>query len=522
MIKILFFIETNQEEAMKIKRSSGILMHITSLSGDHGIGTLGKEAYEFVDLLKEGGQKYWQTLPLGPTAPTFGYSPYSSYSSFAGNYLFINLEMLQKEEWMRTYIMSELPAIEYNDFVDFDKITTFKIPLLKKACENFYKYAGEKTRQDFNQFCKSAGSWLEDYTLYMAIAEHYNNFDWLTWSEEIRLRTPVTIKEWREKLKSELNFHTFVQYIFSKQWHMLKKYANENGIKIIGDIPIYVNFDSADVWSNPRIFQLDEKTFKPTAIAGVPPDYFSLTGQRWGNPLYKWFRRNRLNRETIDWWIKRISYTFKYFDIVRLDHFRGFESYWSIPVSEPTAVNGQWNKGPGLDFFKKLKQELGELYIIAEDLGVITPQVVKLRDQLDLPGMKILQFAFDFNNKNAYLPHNYSTSNCIVYTGTHDNNTTNGWFYENEVDENTREYILRYLRVNHRDEFHWQLISLALSSIAKLSIFPVQDILGYAGKFRMNTPGKARDNWSWKLTPGRLTPEIMHRLKKLCVLYNRA
>ena len=319
-----------------------------------------------------------------------------------------------------------------------------------------------------------------------------------------------------------MDFHKFIQYIFYKQWYPLKKYANENGIKIIGDIPIYVNFDSADAWSNPGIFQLDNKTLKPTAVAGVPPDYFSSTGQRWGNPLYDWWKKDQLNPETFDWWVKRLSHTFKYFDIVRLDHFRGFESYWSIPVSEPTAVNGQWKKGPGIEFFKQLKKEIGDLPIIAEDLGIMTSQVEKLRDQLTLPGMKILQFAFDFTNKNPYLPHNYTTSNCIVYTGTHDNNTTNGWFYNNEIDESTRKYVLRYLRVTHRDEFHWQLISLALSSIAKLSMFPTQDILGYAGKFRMNTPGKPQGNWGWKLTPGRLTPEIMQRLKKLCIIYNRA
>jgi 4-alpha-glucanotransferase len=506
---------------MNIKRSSGILMHITSLPGKHGIGTLGKEAYEFIDLLKEGGQKYWQTLPLGPTSPIFGYSPYSSYSSFAGNYLFINLEMLQKEAWMRTYVMSELPANEYNDFVDFNKIISFKLPLLKKACENFYKYAGGETRKNLNQFCESSNYWLEDYALYMSAAEHYNNFNWLTWDEEIRLRTPRAIKKWKEKLKSEMDFHKFLQYVFYQQWHPLKKYANENGIKIIGDIPIYLNFDSADAWSNPGIFQLDYKTLKFTAVAGVPPDYFSSTGQRWGNPLYSWWKNGQLKQETFDWWVKRLTHIFLYFDIVRLDHFRGFESYWSIPASEPTAVNGQWEKGPGIDFFKHLNKEIGDLPIIAEDLGIITPQVEKLRDQLMLPGMKILQFAFDFNNKNPYLPHNYTTPNCIVYTGTHDNNTTNGWFYENEIDENTREYVLKYLRLNHRDEFHWQLISTAMSSIAKLSMFPTQDILGYAGKFRMNTPGKPQGNWSWKLTPGRLTQEIMQRLKKLCIIYNR-
>lgn len=507
---------------MKIKRSSGILMHITSLPGKHGIGTLGKEAYEFIDSLQEGGQKYWQILPLGPTSPLFGYSPYASYSSFAGNYLFINLEMLQKETWMRTYVMSELPGDMYNDFVDFDKIVSIKLPLLKKAWENFYKYAEEETGKDFHRFCESSKYWLEDYSLYMSAAEHYHNSNWLTWDEEIRLKTPGATKKWQEKLKPGIDFHKFLQYVFYRQWHLLKKYANENGIKIIGDIPIYVNFDSADAWSNPGIFQLDNKTLKPTAAAGVPPDYFSSSGQLWGNPLYTWWENGHLKGETFNWWLKRLKHMLLYVDIIRLDHFRGFESYWAVPPSEPTAVNGQWEKGPGIEFFKRLKKEIGNLPIIAEDLGIITPKVKKLRDRLNLPGMKILQFAFDFNEKNPYLPHNYTNPNCIVYTGTHDNNTTNGWFHENEIDENTREYVLRYLRVNHRDEFHWQLISAALSSIAKLSMFPTQDILGYAGKFRMNTPGKVEGNWTWKLAPGRLTPEIMQRLKKLCIMYNRA
>jgi 4-alpha-glucanotransferase len=506
---------------MNIKRSSGLLMHITSLPGKHGIGTLGKEAYDFVDLLKAGGQQYWQTLPLGPTSPTFGYSPYSSYSSFAGNYLFISLEVLQKEEWMRTYVMSELPGNEHNDFVDFDTLAAEKLPLLRKSSENFYKYAEGETRKDFQRFCASAKYWLEDYCLYMALAEHYQSFNWLTWDKEIRLRIPKIMSEWKQKLKAEMDFQRFVQYVFYRQWYSLKKYAGEKGVKLIGDIPVYVNFDSADAWSNPSIFQLDRQTLQPTAVAGVPPDYFSTTGQLWGNPLYIWREKKKLKPATLAWWVKRLAHTFSCFDIVRLDHFRGFESYWSIPASESTAVKGKWEKGPGREFFERLKKELGDLAIIAEDLGFITPEVEELRDRLKFPGMKILQFAFDFDSKNPYLPHNYTTGNCIVYTGTHDNNTTNGWFYENEIDENARRYILRYLRIDHRHEFHWQLISLALSSIAQLSMFPVQDILGYGKKFRMNIPGKGQGNWSWKLTPGRLTPEVMKRLKELSVLYNR-
>lgn len=505
---------------MKFKRSSGVLMHITSLPGKHGIGTMGSEAFEFVDLLKEGGQKYWQTLPFGPVSPLFGYSPYSSFSSFAGNYFFINLERLQKEPWMRTYIMSDFPVNDTNDFVDFPGISSIKLPLLKKAAENFYKYADSTTTDSFEAFCNEAG-WLDDYSAYMAISEYYNNHNWLTWDKDIRLRKPSALKEWIKNLEEQVNFHKFLQYVFYTQWQELKEYANKKGIQIIGDIPVYVNFDSSDTWANPGIFQLDPESLDPVKVAGVPPDYFSSTGQRWGNPLYKWFENGNLKKETLNWWTKRLEHMLTHFDITRLDHFRGFESYWAVPASETTAVNGEWEKGPGMDFFKEIKKSLGKLPIIAEDLGVITPPVEKLRDGLNLPGMKILQFAFDFNSKNSYLPHNYATTNCVVYTGTHDNNTTNGWFYEQDIDEDTRTYVMDYLRLNHRHEFHWQLISLALSSIADLSIFPIQDILGYAGRFRMNIPGNSEGNWRWKLTPGRLTPEVMQRLKKLCGMYNR-
>jgi len=282
-----------------------------------------------------------------------------------------------------------------------------------------------------------------------------------------------------------------------------------------------VNLDSSEAWANPGIFQLDAGTLRPKKVAGVPPDYFSPTGQRWGNPLYTWFENGQLKEETVQWWIARLKHLFKFVDLTRLDHFRGFESYWAIPAKEPTAIKGKWEKGPGLALFLRLKDELGELPIIAEDLGVITPKVELLRDQLGFPGMKILQFAFDFDPKNSYLPHNYTNSNCIVYTGTHDNDTTNGWFYEQGIDEKTRQYVMEYMHLNHIHEFHWQFITLALSSIAGLSIFPVQDLLGYAGQFRMNTPGKSHDNWRWKLVPNRLTPGTMHRLKNLCELYNR-
>ncbi|MCP4147049.1 MAG: 4-alpha-glucanotransferase [bacterium] len=512
---------------MKLKRSSGLLMHITSLPGEHGIGTMGKEAYEFVDLMVQGGQKYWQILPTGPVSSTFSYSPYSSTSSFAGNYLFINIPMLQKESWMRHDIISKLPAEENNDFVDFDNVVAYKLPLLKNASANFFKYADEDVKEEFRKFCKSSKHWLDDYTLFIALANHYGSCYWLEWKDKkVRMRSADAIKKWTKTLEEQISFQKFIQFIFFKQWTALKKYANSHGVEIIGDIPIYVNLDSADSWACPEIFHLDPKTLRPLEVAGVPPDYFSKTGQLWGNPLYQWFENKKLKKETLGWWERRFKHSLQLFDIIRIDHFRGFESYWAVPAKAKTAIDGKWKKGPGVELFNYIKDKLGSksnepLPLIAEDLGVITPKVEKLRDGLGLPGMKILQFAFDSGHKNEYLPHNYTNPNCIVFTGTHDNNTTNGWFYENEIDEKTRKYVLKYLRVKHRDEFHWQLINLALSSIAALSIFPVQDILGYAGQFRMNVPGKVGNNWTWKLTSGRLTSDLMHELKEHCQLYGR-
>lgn len=504
---------------MKLKRSSGILLHISSLPGEYGIGTLGQEAYNFADLLHYGGQKYWQILPSSPISLSFGYSPYSSLSSFAGNFLFINLAMLQKEEWMKENIISKLKIENNNDFINYKKVVSFKLPVLKKAANNFFKYC--KDKDDYINFCTDSKKWLGNYALFVSLAEHFNNYNWLKWDKDIAQRDKNSIEKWEKKLKEQIKFHKFIQYIFFKQWFLLKKYCKKLEINIIGDIPIYVNFDSSDTWSNPEIFSLDKQTNKPLFVSGVPPDYFSKTGQLWGNPLYNWFSDGKLNEKTFSWWTERFRHTLKLVDIIRLDHFRGFQSYWEVPASEKTAIKGKWKKGPGIEFFKRLKWEIGPLPLIAEDLGIITPQVEKLRDDLSLPGMKILQFAFDHNNKNSYLPHNYKTINCIVYTGTHDNNTTNGWFYEKEIDNKKREYILNYIGIKQNHEFHWNLIKLALSSIADLSIIPAQDILGYGSKFRMNTPSTTDNNWKWKLTPNQLTKETMEKLKRLCSLYNR-
>ncbi len=507
---------------MKISRSSGLLLHITSLPGKYGVGTLGKEAYDFIDLLKQGSQKYWQILPINPVSPVLGFCPYSSISSFAGNPILISLETLQQKDWIHDDILSSLHVEFHNDFVDFDRVFLKKMKLLFISFENFKQYSDEKLKKSFNGFCEANKYWLDDYAIFSTISSYNNSNNWLAWDKEIRFRNPEAIKKWGEKLKIEIEFQKFLQFVFFYQWKELKKYANKNGVKIIGDLPIYVSFDSADTWSNPNIFQLDKKRYKSIAVSGVPPDYFSKTGQMWGNPLYDWFENNGLKNETIMWWQKRFKHIFGMVDIVRIDHFRGFESYWSIPSKEKTAVNGKWMKGPGVEFFKRLEDKLGDLPLIAEDLGNITCEVEQLRDDLNLPGMKILQFAFDFNKKNPYLPHNFKTKNCIVYTGTHDNNTTNGWFYGSEIDENTREYIIKYLGAENRDEFHWKLIRIALSSVADLTIFPVQDILGYGEKFRMNNPASSANNWRWKLTPGKLNKYVIKKLKDMCELYNRA
>ncbi len=511
----------HQGGTMKMTRGSGLLMHITSLPGTHGIGTMGQEAYDFVDLLQEGGQHYWQTLPFGPVSSFFGYSPYSSLSSFAGNALFINLEKMHQEPWMKDVTIPDLPEYENGDFVDFDSVCAHKLPLLKQAAEHFFLYANKLAREEFRQFCQSALYWLDDYALYMAISSFYNNFNWLEWEPDIRLRTPKALKKWHQELHAEIDYHRFVQFIFYRQWAELKEYTNKKGIQLIGDIPIYVNLDSADAWSHPDILELDKTTLRPERVAGVPPDYFSPTGQRWGNPLYCWQENGELKQATMEWWVKRLVHMFTFFDITRLDHFRGFESYWAIPATEYSAINGKWEKGPDIEFFNHIKKQLGKLPIIAEDLGIMTPAVEKLRGHLGLPGMKILQFAFDYDNKNSYLPHNYTTTHCVVYTGTHDNNTTNGWFYEQDLDENRRRYVMEYLHLTNRDQFHWHLIDLALSSTADLAMFPVQDILGYGSPFRMNTPGQAHNNWRWKLNRGRLNGALMQRLKNACIMYNR-
>jgi len=507
---------------MQLERSSGLLLHITSLPGPCGIGTLGPEARRFCDMLKIGGQHYWQILPFGPVEPHMGYSPYASPSAFAGNDLLISLELLADYPWY-PITPADLPRSD-EDFIDFDAVCCIKRPLLARAEQGFFTSAPDNELLAYEHFVSRNAGWLDDYTLFTALAEHFGTNTWLGWPSPIAERTETALAEWRDRLSARIRYHCFIQYIFFSQWQDLKRYCNDRDVQLIGDIPIYITFESADAWANPGIFEFDSLTGAPARVSGVPPDYFSETGQRWGNPLYRWHadHGHRLHPATMAWWVKRISHLNTMVDLLRIDHFRAFESYWSISVDSQTAIDGHWVEGPGLVFFEQLQTALGNLNLIAEDLGIITPAVEKLREQSGLPGMKVLQFAFDRNNRNCFLPHTYSETNCIVYTGTHDNNTINGWFYGNEIDNDTRNYVMDYIGTNTFSDFHWAMIRLAMQTVAHLTIFPVQDVLGYGSELRMNRPGTlGAHNWIWKLRRYSLSKEHMQRLRHLCNLYNR-
>jgi len=504
---------------MTEERNSGLLLHITSLPGRYGIGTLGSEAYAFADSLVEAGQKYWQILPLGPVSPMYGFSPYASSSTFAGNWFMISLEMLAREPWIQGDLLADLPVREGEGAVDFPAVMAFKLPVLKKAAGDFFQYSRVEEREAFERFCVQEQDWLSDYALFSALADYFQSSFWPDWPPETATRKAAALLAWQEKLLPKIDFFRFVQFIFFKQWQAWRMCCRQKGLSIIGDLPIYVNIDSADTWVNPGIFQLHPKSLKPSYIAGLPPDYFSSTGQLWGNPLYRWFEGDQIKEETLAWWIKRFAHAFRLVDWLRIDHFRGFASYWSVDARQKTAVNGRWEKGPGHEFFSQLEKKLGRLPLVAEDLGYITPDVEKLRDDFQLPGMKILQFAFDGNKKNPHLPDNFQGTNWVIYTGTHDNNTVNGWFFGPETDARQRNRVRRYLGINAADAFHWHFIRLALESRADLAVIPVQDLLGLGPEARMNLPGTGEGNWRWKLTPGRLNTEILQKLKKMCIIY---
>ena len=493
------------------ERSSGILLHPTSLPGRYGIGTLGKAAFDFIDFLSSAGQQYWQILPLGPTGCAD--SPYQCFSAHAGNPNLIDLEQLVRDRLLQHQDLVNCPVLSA-DRVDFEAVQQARQPLLKKAYLQFRDKAGELEKLAYHNFLREQSKWLNDYALFRAIKAYLDQKPWYQWEKSLKTRNPEALKAMQSSLLEETDFHKFQQYVFFRQWMAVKEYAHRRKVKIIGDIPLYVALDSADAWANPSIFEFDEN-LDPIRVGGVPPDYFSETGQLWGNPLFRW---DKLKETGYQWWIDRIGSSLLLYDIIRIDHFRGFAAYWAVPYGEKTAINGSWIPCPGSDFFNVLKERFGDLPIIAEDLGVITPDVEELRDGFGLPGMKILQFAFDSSEANDYIPHNY-VKNCIVYTGTHDNDTVVGWF--NAASPGDRNYVLDYLAAGDSG-IHWTFIRLAWASVAYTAIVPMQDILGLDTSSRMNLPGTTQNNWQWRARAEVFTPELAAKLSHLTSLYGRA
>lgn len=497
---------------MKEKRCSGILCHPTSLPSPYGIGDLGKGAYEFVDFLEKAGQTLWQVLPLGPTG--FGDSPYSSYSVFAGQTLLISPDLLAEQELIEKEELAELPEFD-SKLVDYGKVQIWKTGIFRKAFEAFQSSGDEELLEEYETFLKEHDFWLNDYAFYMSVRRENENQGWLDWPASLQHPTERIRRAWEEKLKDEIAYEKFLQFEFYKQWGELKTYANEKGISIVGDMPIFVSVDSSDVWANKDLFCLDSKGY-PTEVAGVPPDYFSATGQLWGNPLYDWEEHKK---QGYRWWISRIKTQLTQVDYLRIDHFRGFESYWAVPAEEETAINGTWKPGPGKDLFFAVQKELGEeLPIFAEDLGIITPEVEALRDSFGFAGMKVLQFGFEAGAADGFYPHNFSTDNCICYTGTHDNDTTVGWYAN--TGEEARDRVRRYLNCDGGN-VSWDFIRLAMSSIARYAIYPLQDVLRLGSESRMNVPGLLGANWAWRFEKEDLQEWQAVDLKKMTELFNR-
>ena len=507
---------------MSFPRSSGVLLHPTSLPGRFGVGDLGDEAYKFVDFLAASGQSLWQVLPLGPTG--FGDSPYQCFSAFAGNTLLVSPEVLVREGLLGAEDIERVPSFPLEK-VEFGGAIEFKNALLAKAFGRFRQTTDRSLRAYFDHFCRQAAGWLDDYTLYRALKDAQGGKAWNEWEPQLARREPSALASAREHLRDAVDAQKFYQFLFFRQWAALKAYAHEQGVKLVGDIPIFVARDSADVWMSPDQFKLDEAG-NPLVVAGVPPDYFSATGQLWGNPIYNW---DRMLEDGFRWWIERVRATLDIFDIVRVDHFRGFAASWEIPGGDKTAERGRWVEVPGRELFTAIKNALGDLPIIAEDLGVITPDVEELRDGFGLPGMRILQFAFGGDVKNVDLPHNY-IKNSVVYTGTHDNDTTVGWFTSVAGEGSTRDaaqiererrFCLDYLD-SDGGEIHWDFIRAVLASVADTAVVPLQDLLGLGTEARMNLPNSTSGNWAWRYKAGALTVEIRDRLKKLTELYGRA
>jgi 4-alpha-glucanotransferase len=502
---------------VKIPRSSGILLHVTSLPSIFGIGDLGPEAYQFVDQLFEAGQTVWQMLPLGPTAK--GNSPYSLYSAFAGNPLLISPEALVSDGLLSRDDLNGCPAGD-GEQVDYDAVANWKNQMLSSAYGNFERASFARLGDEFARFKAEEALWLDDYALFITLKEAFPSAGtWTDWDSGIALREPSALQEWREKLAAATEEQSFRQFLFFKQWRALRRYCIDKNVRLMGDIPIYVSHDSADVWAHRENFELDEQG-RPTYVAGVPPDYFSATGQLWGNPIYRW---SHLAQEGYRWWIDRFRATLESFDIIRLDHFRGFEAYWQVPSSEKTAVNGEWVKAPGSDFFKLLTSCLGELNIVVENLGLITPEVEALRQEFGFPGMAVLQFGFSADGGNApeFQPHNFER-NLVAYSGTHDNDTTLGWWksFNSNGNAHHKERVLRYFNAEDRN-INWTLIQALQGSVAQVAIVPMQDVLGLGSEARMNTPAVAENNWRWRMKAGAFTPALVSRLREYVDLYER-
>lgn len=500
-----------------MKRECGMLLPVASIPSKYGIGTFSKEAYRFVDQLKEAGQRYWQILPLGPTG--YGDSPYQSFSAFAGNPYYIDLEQLIEDGLLTA---EECDSADFGSDardIDYEKIYRNRFPLLRTAFVR-WKEKQAKTGLDEVQtealLSEALSEETREYCFYMAVKDEFAGMSWDKWDADIRLREAAAVERCRKTLGDEILFYEFLQYLFQNQWLRLKTYANEKSIRIIGDIPIYVAFDGADSWAHPELFQFDEER-RPVAVAGCPPDAFSDTGQLWGNPLYRWDYHQKTG---FAWWLKRMEYSFKLYDVVRVDHFRGFDEYYAIPAGDTTAEHGHWEKGPGYALFEAMKSRFGEPDIIAEDLGYLTPSVLELVERTGFPGMKVLEFAFDDFGESAYLPHKYSR-NCVVYTGTHDNMTLQGWY--GELDEDARKFAVDYLGNERtpRGEIHWDYIRLALQSVARIAVIPVQDYLGLGNQARTNEPSTLGKNWRWRMTGDDITEELIEKCRRLAHIYGR-
>ena len=488
-------------------RQSGILMHITSLPGPYGVGTMGKQAFDFVDFLKKAGQSLWQILPLAPTG--YGDSPYQSCSTYAGNHYLIDLDTLIEDGLLLPEEVQNIHWCNLEGQADFGLLYQNRLTVLRKAWQRFENHAA------LDAFCEENSDWLPDFTLYMALKDETGGLPWYQWEEGLKHRNPEAIAQARGRLQESIRFYSFVQYLFDKQWNALREYAHENGIRIIGDVPIYVPLDSADVWSAPGLFRLDQD-LNPEAVAGCPPDGFTADGQLWGNPLYRW---DAHKAQGYHWWLRRLAAAGKRYDIVRVDHFRAFEAYWAVPYGDTTARNGKWIKGPGMDFVNAVKSGLPKLELIAEDLGYLTQEVLDLRDNSGWPGMKVLEFAFDSKEPSDYLPHGY-TKNSVCYTGTHDNMTMRQWFETSSQE--AVEYAAEYMRLTEDEGYVWGTIRTAMSCVSDWCVVQLQDYLNLGAEARMNFPGTMTDcNWTWRLQPGLLTDELAERILKLTRLYGR-